>query len=235
MAITFGDLITSSKNKADMLHSDFISDTEWKENVNNSAGELYDILINEYEDYNRTSFDFTLTGGASGNKLTVPDDFMKMRGLRRWRTSEDDAFKVPLFQFDDYDRLARRNLNNLYGDGRVAYELAKNIILIRPSAAAGANYTLYYIPKLPIFTDLADEVDSYYLTISGWHEYIVVDVAIKALAKEESDVQTLQVQKEQLKQRIITSAANRNAGDVARIQSTYGGDDDDFGFGYGGW
>jgi hypothetical protein len=49
-------------------------------------------------------------------------------------------------------------------------------------------------------------------SISGWLEYVITDVAIKILQKEESDVTVLGAQKLMLKQRIEESAFNRDAG-----------------------
>lgn len=47
--------------------------------------------------------------------------------------------------------------------------------------------------------------------ISGWEEYIVIDAAIKANLKEETDTATLQMQKLEMKKRIEGTAPNRDA------------------------
>ena len=46
--------------------------------------------------------------------------------------------------------------------------------------------------------------------VNGWEEYIVVDTAIKMLAKEESDTRYLERQRERLLQRIEVMAQNRD-------------------------
>lgn len=53
--------------------------------------------------------------------------------------------------------------------------------------------------------------------VSGWEEYIVIDAALKAMGKEESDVSLLAAQKLQMKQRLIDMAANRDAAAPATV------------------
>ncbi len=60
--------------------------------------------------------------------------------------------------------------------------------------------------------------------VSGWEEYVVVDAAIKAMAKEESDPSVLMAQKQGLLQRIESAAENRDAGSPARVSDSRGAD-----------
>ena len=71
--------------------------------------------------------------------------------------------------------------------------------------------------------------------ISGWLEYVVTDVGIKMLQKEESDTSVLQSQKQALIRRIEAAAENRDAGSpatIADVQWTNG--TWPFGNGFGG-
>lgn len=52
--------------------------------------------------------------------------------------------------------------------------------------------------------------------VSGWEEFIVVDAAMKAMGKEESDMQPLMVRKAALLQRIQDIAENRDPGSAAK-------------------
>lgn len=52
--------------------------------------------------------------------------------------------------------------------------------------------------------------------ISGWTEYVVIDAAIKAKGKEETDVQDLGARKTAMKMRIEGIAANRDPGSAAK-------------------
>lgn len=58
--------------------------------------------------------------------------------------------------------------------------------------------------------------------ISGWEDYVVIDAAIKALGKEESDVTALMAEKEAMRMRIGAAAENRDASMPARVTDTQG-------------
>lgn len=62
-------------------------------------------------------------------------------------------------------------------------------------------------------TGFTNIVDSY----SGWIEYVIVDAAIKAMQKQESDVSVLMAQKQALKIRIESASQNRDAGEPATV------------------
>jgi hypothetical protein len=56
--------------------------------------------------------------------------------------------------------------------------------------------------------------------VSGWTEYIIIDAAIKALQKEESDVTILAAQKMSMLDRIEAAAENRDAGEPDTLSDT---------------
>lgn len=90
------------------------------------------------------------------------------------------------------------------------------------------------------FTNAVLQVFNYTQTLdcfSGWEEFIVVDCAIKALGKEESDVTVLGLRKDALVKRIEGIAANRDEGSAAKtvdVMGNYlwGGDGTSNGDGY---
>jgi len=77
--------------------------------------------------------------------------------------------------------------------------------------------------------------------ISGWEEYVVIDAAIKAQIKQESDFQPLMVQKQEMKQRIESMAEGRDIGqahhvsDVLSLNNFEGMFGNSSGFDGGGW
>lgn len=55
--------------------------------------------------------------------------------------------------------------------------------------------------------------------INGWEEYIVIDAAIRALAKEESDPSLLMAEKNEMEQRLQEMADSRDKGRPKRLQN----------------
>lgn len=73
--------------------------------------------------------------------------------------------------------------------------------------------------------------------IAGWDEYVSVDAAIKALLKEESDTSTLIAYRQDLVQRIIDNAPNRDSAEAPTVTDAAGLDtymDDPSGGYFGG-
>ena len=73
------------------------------------------------------------------------------------------------------------------------------------------------MPSCPLLVYDTDTFDG----VNGWEEYIVVDVAIKALTKEESPTQELEAAKMALLKRIESSAPNRDAGMSGRVTDVH--------------
>ena len=102
---------------------------------------------------------------------------------------------------------------------------------ILPEDNATGTYRLWYLQSYQNLASASDAV-SQWVENQGWHEYIIVDAAIKCLQKEESDVSTLLAQRAALEERIRNAATNRDAGAPERIAEVRGSMDDDD---YRGW
>ena len=104
---------------------------------------------------------------------------------------------------------------------------------------ASTNQTLR-ISYVPIMTQLLLDTDMLDFSLSGWSEFIIVDSAMKAMVKEESleKWNALNQHKNQLIERIETTAANRDIGQpnsVSNVRATMGDPGfSNFGSGYGG-
>jgi hypothetical protein len=60
--------------------------------------------------------------------------------------------------------------------------------------------------------------------VSGWEEYVVVDAALKAMGKEESDVSVLLAQKSAMVKRLQDMAENRDAANPSTVADTQASD-----------
>jgi hypothetical protein len=214
-SVTLLSLRTQARELSDMVNSTFVSDSEFNNYLDQSYAELYDILVSRFEDYyTKAPLQFTIPSGS--NTFTLPSDFYKMRGLDLSSSGNvgiDDWITVRPFNFQERNRRNTIVRRNLVGQLNISYRMIGNTIYVLPEDQANALYRLWYVPtrtKLVLDTDTMDSVD-------GWHMYIVVDAAIKALNKEESDVSVLMAQKQALLVRIQAMASNRDAGEPERI------------------
>ncbi len=220
MTITLSQIKTASLRRADMVNSNFIEDDELTAFINNSIEELYDIVVLRYEDYYVETVQFSISSGNDG--YTIPTLIYKIRGLDL--LSGSDWLNVDRFNFEERNRGQQQLLlTSIYSD--VRYKAIGSTIKIIPRDNAPGTYRLWYIPR---FTDLVNDADTLQADLEQWHEYVIVDVAIKCLQKEESDVSVLMAQKAALLNRINNAASNRDAGQpetVTSIRNRYNEDE----------
>mgnify|MGYP003751714377 CR=1 FL=1 len=202
---------------SDMQNSGFITIPEWNSYINQSYFELYDLLVDQYEDYFvQTPYSFTTDGTTQ--QYPLPNDFYKLIGVDCGLPAQSNGyFTVKKFDFISRNRYVYPNLSSsLLGVFNFQYRLVGNTIMFIPTPSSGQTVRIWYVPKL---TQLLQETDI--LTgVSGWSEYVIVDAAIKALRKEESDVTLLMNQKMALLKRIEDSSMNRDAGQPDTISDT---------------
>lgn len=219
---TLQNLIDRVRQRADMEGSTFVTDAEVIGYINVAMAEIHDVLVDRYEDYYVSTQSFTLPADNPG---TLPNAFYKALGvdfdtggttyrLRRFSFQERNMFNSPAV-------VAGRVTNTLYA-------IQGNEIKFIPSPTVSGTVTLYYVPEAQQFaTDGSDDsatiVSKARAVAFGYEEYVVVDAAIKCLQKEESDVQMLMVQKQQLKERIENAASNRDQGEPTAITDSRAG------------
>lgn len=233
MAVTLSSLRTQVRERADMQNSLFVSDTEVDLYINNSAWELYDIVVSKFED--QFVYTDSITGlpptytisNTSENWFTLPTNFYKLRGVDRQQDPGNDTwFTLAKWNFAERNNFLDRGVRALWGTSRACYRILGNKVNILPQADSAGTYRLWFIPKMTTITSVVD-LDS---SLEMWSEYIVVDAAIKCLIKEESDTSMLMAIKQGLLARIESMSANRDAGSPERIANVRG----DCGYFFGG-
>lgn len=225
LGVTTGQaIVAEAKYRADMVNGTFITSAEWATYVNSSYRELYDILIQKYGDdwfvpsSPATPAGYAITADGTNDHYALPADFYHLLGadlvLSGTALSSPRATMRP-FAFgerNDFQSLAGR-----LGRSVLRYRLKGGWIWFKPLPASGTRVELWYLPRLADLTcdgvAGTDTVDG----VSGWEEYIIVDAAIKARMKEETDVSGLLAAKAALIARIEASAENRDAGSPAKV------------------
>lgn len=206
--VTLGEIRTQAKRRADMEHTEFVTNEGWNEFINQSYAKLYDIIISSYEDYYlKDPLDVTIAPGSS--TIDLPTDFYKLKGLDYQdglsSVSENNWIDVRKFNFKQRNRT--NNLNRIVGNNPFRqYRILGDKIHILPKENAPGNYRIWYNPPITTLVNDTDEIDG----VNGWEEFIIVDAAIKALAKEESSTTELQKELGDLMTRIKASAETRD-------------------------
>lgn len=230
--INLGYLRYQSQLQSDKLHSQYLTDDEWNFNINQSANELYDILITKYGD-NYLMAPYLLIPLTGSEAYALPDGllyssapaFYKLLGVDvniSGAISTPNAGWIPVARFNWSDRDKYTTfpgqagaLNNIY---QMSYRQMGNLLFVIP---ANMNQTLR-ISYVPMLRQMLLDTDMLPFSISGWAEYVIVDAALKAMGKQEDfdKVAYFNGRKLALLERIETTAANRDAGQPNTVSNT---------------
>ncbi len=239
---TLAQIRLAAQQRADRVNSNFVTQPEWRNYINQAMFELYDLLVTVYEDlYVATPISFncdgttflydlpngsnTFNNGINGQSFT-PEPFYKLIGVDLALNNANNAYvTVNKFNFADRNRFVYPNTaSTIYGVFNLQYRLlGLNKIEFIPTPAGGQTIRLWYIPRL---IELLQETDTTTTGISGWIEYVIVRAAKYALDKEESDTTKLDQELLFLKARIEETAANRDAGmpdTISNVRNNIGG------------
>lgn len=217
MATTLLQLKTRARERADMVNSQFISDSELTSYINASYAELYDLLVQTYEDYYITGpTSFTLTSDDAG-VYSLPSDFYKLRGL----DFQSGGSWIELYPYDWNTRnQENRTLSRYYTEGASrSYRLLSSNLRIEPDDGADGTYRIWYVPSYTALSADTDNIDSM-ISRNNWEEFIIIDAAMKMLAKEESDTRHLVAEKAAVKRRIESAAGDRDIDQPERVSDT---------------
>lgn len=246
-SLTLAQIRLAAQQRANMENSQFVTDTEWNSMINQSYYELYDLLVQKYgNDYyvapplqipldNRANQTYPLPDGVN---YSAAPAFYKLMGVDlQLYAGTNNYLTLHPFMFSERNKFASPNFAALQGVLRPNYRLQGNNIALIPVSPSGISMRVWYVPRLVELVSDSDSADG----ISGWDEYIIVDAAIKALQKEESDVSVLFAQKQALIARIEAAGENRDQGAPQTISDVAGGpwgrfgDGGPGGFGWGGF
>lgn len=239
------ELRLRAQQTADRVNSQFVTTSEWNAFIRLAMYELYDLLIDSYEDLFAAETVFVNTNGTT-QLYPIPDGvtnylggtypnssgapakaFYKLAGVDLGINTSNDAWvTLKKFNFIDRNRYVYPNsTSTIYGVYNMRYRLMGDYIDIIPTPAGNQQLRLWYSPRL---TGLLSDTDLTTIGYSGWLRYPIVRSAKYALDKEESDTTKLDAELLFLKQRIEQTSQNRDAGIPDTISNTrqdpiYGG------------
>ena len=189
--VTLGTLKARALDYADMTDSGFPVVDRLVDYINVAATEIYDVLVDAYEDYFLEQHDIAIT--ADTEDYDLPSDFYKCLKVF-YKATSNRRFQIRRFSLGDIDA-----------------SLAK--------PTAGGTVELWYVPQMQLLVLDTDEIGEKIPPIChGWEDAVALSAAIKLLNREESDSSALAAQKASTMQRIIAMADPRDDGEPDRVQ-----------------
>lgn len=223
---TVGNLRLECQQRVDRVNADNITIQEWNSMISQSYKELYDILIQKFGNdyYIAPPVTYTTTGILDpvyqAQVFPLPNDFYKLMRCEIALNPTDPNSWITLKQFEAIQANLWNypNVYTFYGITNLRYRLWGSNLQLVPIASAGQTVRIWYSPRPNQLISDTDTLDA----ISGYEEYIVADVCIKALVKtEELDTaQAFGLQKAALLKRIEEAAENRNVGEPQQVSDS---------------
>ena len=235
---TAGNIILEAQQRTNKENSGLYTPQELMSMVNQSYKAFYDKIITAYGDDYYVATPYSYTTAQNLQLYPLPPDFYKLLLCEVALNPQDPNSYVTIKQFN----FIQKNLFNypnqytMYGITNLRYRLNGNNLMLVPQTQGGQTIRIWYAPRPNQLLNTTDIVDG----ISGWEEYIVNDMCIKMLVKEESleQAQAFQQQKMEMDKRLDDMPKNRNLGEPQTVSDAkyrnFGWGDDTTGWGAGG-
>lgn len=202
---TVSELVTRAKRRADMENSGLVSDAEWKEYLHTSYGEWYaEVALcgMRYFEKEVTILSGSLVDdGRGGGTVPLPDDHLHTVGVDR---KEGQRF----YALEEMMAQDRNIAGGASGSKARWYALTDCDLLLAPKPPSGQEYRHTYIPQP---ADLEAAADAYVIDLltPSSERFVVLDMAVAALAKEQSDVRGAVAERERAREKFITWVLNK--------------------------
>lgn len=193
-------LITQARQRADQVGSQFVSDSEALDYLKLGYQNFYDLVVQSNNNYYLNQFDVTLVSGQQDYPL--PADFYKLLGMDLLATVGAPVTLRP-FQFNERNRYKYAGLTTMAGPV-YRYNLLGSQVRFTPIPGTG-SIKVYYTPLAVLPTADTDNMDT-----MGFDEFLILSVALKMLAKEESDTQLVAAELAAQRERVQTMLADQD-------------------------
>lgn len=216
--VTLLELRTQVRQRSDQVGSTFISDSELTGYINASIAELYDLLVLNFgEDYYTNPTPVALAVVAGTDSYSLESSTYKIAGV--------DVLVGGLWvSLKRYTMGARNRSQEASSLKDACYRLIGTKLRFTPIPTVSHSVRVWEVPAPTKLVDDDDTFDG----IAGWEEYVILDSAIKCLAKEESDVSVLMKAKADQVERVTRASANRDIGEPDEITDIYEENNEDY-------
>jgi hypothetical protein len=195
-------LVTRCKQRADRENDDHISASEWKTLISEQYGDLFQVVAESGLRYFEYTSTLTATGAAY---VSEPADHLSTVRIDYLADGTTTGTRRPLTEIMAQEQ---PYVSGQTGSEARYYALVDDRIYLYPTPPTGQSYEIVYIPQAPSLAAYAD-ADTVDLVTADGELFLIWGVAVKALAKSESDVRLALSERDQARQRLLEWATLR--------------------------
>lgn len=215
MSQTLAQMRTRVRQHADMVGSNFCSDSEIDGYLNNWIADLWDLLVAESgEQYGVDTTPTAISFTANVQTVSLPSTFLKLKGVD---VLLGGCYR-PVGRFEFGDRHAPANLLPLelavYQQTQLAYCILGNKLFLQQAPTTTYTGQIWIVPAVTTLVADGDTFDG----INRWEEYAVLGAALDCLDKEESDTRSIERKLARETKRIERACRRRDAGAPAKVR-----------------
>lgn len=199
-------LVSRCQQRCDMETSGLITTAEWKSLVSEQYGDLYSVVADSGYRYFEYLATLTTTGAAY---VAEPTDHLATIAVLYVVDASGHRRRLRALSPQERPRWGGRTGTAWF------YEFVDDRIYLYPVPPSGQSYELLYIPQPPDLTSYADS-DIVDVVAPDGESFLIWGVAVKALAKQGSDVQLAMAEREQARTRLTEWAALREFSEPRR-------------------
>jgi len=172
-----------------------------------------------------------ITGVTVGGVVVFPLDTFQVSGIDTKVSGLWEEMKV--LQWQDRNRYqgVTATSNTRYHYSLTGFGTGAPLARLYPTPPDGVDYQAYIIRE-PALLALGTDTVAY---PNGWEDWIVYDVAVQLLDKEDSDSRPAQVKRQRIEREITNQAHLVDRGEAPRVRDVRGGNLQDFVEGGGLW
>jgi hypothetical protein len=204
--------------RADLINSQFISLPEWNSYISNSYKDLYNFLVQHFDDEYYSSSTYTFVTDGSSQLYALPDDFYKATLVEVSLNTSDPNSWVTLRRYNKIQQNLWNypNVYTFYGVTNIRYRFTGNNLEIVPITQAGQYIRIWYAPRPRILMADTDILDG----IAGYEDYVILSAARKAMLKQEQDVSEIDRELAFIKENLEEAATNRDVSEPATVSDS---------------
>ena len=212
---TLQSLISDVRQRANMESSQFVTDTEITEYINQALAELWGhICQNGGQPFYRSLTTFPVVAGTSFYPL--PADFMALEGLEG--AINGWVGRIDPFMQSEHAQMSNTGFAGIWYNSPVRYRLAGSQIEILP-AINNFTATLYYVPTCPRLVNLSDTFDGF----DGYEVAAIYQAVATINAKEETDPSFYQGERDRVYRHIDSLISARDMSATERVSDVRSG------------
>lgn len=181
----------------------FVDDTELDGMINASYGLWHGMVAQAVPERFEAVDDITADGSAS---YALPADYYRTLAVEHV-DSQGERGDLSRVMFRERNRFPQTTTGRAIG-----YRLSAGNLVLIPAPASG-SYKHVYVTNAEVLSAGGDSFDG----VNGWEEWIVYDVAIKMLLKEEAEASTLIFERNRIEKEIRAVSFDRDMANPRRI------------------